>query len=306
MDIRHLRNMLAVMEEGSIGKAAQRLNISQPALTKSIQRLEEHLGVRLFDRETRGMKPTFYADSLKGYAKAACVGMAEAESQIASLRNGTEGIITVAGPPLIVTELLPQVLVQLSQERPKLQVRVVARNRELFSDLLEGRFNLVVAMLYDEIPKQGLSKQWLFDDRLVLIMHPDHPLAKRRKVKVKPSDLLDQKWVFADSDTWSHRRLRLYFEQAGLTVPRARIESRNPAMLKSIVMMSDHICMMSRLGVENDVSKGLLKSIDIDSPLALRPIGVVHRENEPLSPAMKSFVRIVEDVCKKRGYVGKR
>src|SRR6266550_6342289 len=107
MDIRHLRDMLAVMEEGSLGKAAQRLNISQPALSKSIQRLEEHLGVRLFERETRGMKPTFYADSLRGYAKAACVGMAEAESQIAALRNGTEGIITVAGPPLIVTELLP-------------------------------------------------------------------------------------------------------------------------------------------------------------------------------------------------------
>ena len=87
MDIRHLRNMLAVIEEGSIGKAAQRLNISQPALTKSIHRLEEHLGVRLFDREARGMKPTFYAESLKGYAKAACVGMAEAESQIASLRE---------------------------------------------------------------------------------------------------------------------------------------------------------------------------------------------------------------------------
>ena len=118
---------------------------------------------------------------------------------------------------------------------PSSRFASLARNRELFTDLLEGRFNLVVAMLYDEMPKQGLSKQWLFDDRLVLVMRPDHPLAKRRKVK--PSDLLEQKWVFADSDTWSHRRLRLYFEQAGLTVPRARIESRNPAVLKSIIMM---------------------------------------------------------------------
>ena len=304
MDIRHLRNMLAVMEEGSIGKAAQRLNVSQPALTKSIQRLEEHLGVRLFDREARGMKPTFYADSLKGYAKAACVGMAEAESQIASLRNGTEGIITVAGPPLIVTELFPQVLVRLSQERPKLQVRVVARNKEVFTGLLDGKFNLVVAMLYDEVPNQGLSKQWLFDDRLVLVMHPNHPLAKRRKVK--PADLLDQNWVSADSSNWSYRRMRLYFEQAGLTAPRARIESRNPAILKSIVMISDHIGMMSRLGVENELSKGLLKCIEIDSPLMARPIGIIRRENEPISPAVKSFVQIIEDVSKKRGYATRR
>src|SRR6476620_5530053 len=123
MDVRHLRNMLAVLEDGSIGKAALRLNISQPALTKSIQRLEEHLGVRLFEREPRGMKPTFYAESLRGYAKAACIGMAEAERQIAALRKGTEGVVTIAGPPLIMTELLPPVLVRLAQERPKLKVR---------------------------------------------------------------------------------------------------------------------------------------------------------------------------------------
>jgi DNA-binding transcriptional LysR family regulator len=304
MDIRHLRNMLAVMEEGSLGKAAQRLNISQPALTKSIQRLEEQLGVRLFDREARGMKPTFYADSLRGYAKAACVGMAEAESQIAALRSGTEGIITVAGPSLIVTELLPEILVRLSQERPRLRVRVAAQNRGLFTNLLEGRYNLVVAMLYDEVPKEGLSKQWLFDDKLVLVMRPDHPLAKRRKLK--PKDLVDQKWVFADSDTWGQRRLRLYFEQAGVALPRARFESRNPAILKSIIMISDHIGMIARLGVENEVSKGVLKTIEIDSPLMLRPIGIVRRENEPMSPAVKSFVRIIEEVCKERAHRTKR
>jgi LysR family transcriptional regulator of abg operon len=296
MDVRHLRNMLAVIEEGSLGKAARRLNISQPALTKSIQRLEEHLGVRLFDREVRGMKPTFYADSLIGYAKAACIGMAEAERQIAALRNGTEGTITIAGPPLIMTELLPQVLVRISQERPNLQVRVVAQDKELFTELLEGKFSLVVAMLYNEMPKQGLAKQWLFDDRQVLVMRPDHPLAKRRKVK--PGDLLQQKWVFADSDHWSQQRLKLYFEQNGLALPRARVESRDPAVMKSIIMISDHIGMMAKLGVEKEIAKGLLKFVDIDSPLMLRPIGIVRRENEPMSPAVKSVVRIIEDVCK--------
>jgi DNA-binding transcriptional LysR family regulator len=298
MDVRQLRNMLAVIEEGSLGKAAQRLNISQPALTKSIQRLEQHLGVRLFERGIRGMKPTFYAESLRGYAKAACIGMAEAESQIAALRNGTEGTITVAGPQLIMMELLPQVLTRLSQERPKVQVRVIAQNKELFSDLLEGKFSLVVAMLYDEIPKQGLEKQWLFDDRLVLVMRPDHPLASRRKVGAR--DLLDQKWVFTDSDNWSQRRLNLYFEQEGLMLPKARVESRDFAIMRSIIMTSDHIGMISRLGVENELRKGLLKSIEIDSPLMLRPIGIVRRKNEPISPAVKSLLRIIEDVCKIR------
>ena len=304
MDVRHLRNMLAVMEEGSLGKAAQRLNLSQPALTKSIQRLEEHLGVRLLEREARGMKPTFYAESLRGYAKAACIGMAEAESQIAALRDGTEGIITVAGPPFVMSELLPPVLVRLAKERPKLQVHLVSQNRNLFTDLLDGKFSLAVAMLYDEMPKQGLAKHWLFDDRLLLVMRPDHPLATRRKIK--PADLMNQDWVFPDDETWSHRRLKLYFEQAGLTPPRARFESRDPPVMKSIVMASNHIGAISKLGVEKEISRGLLKSVELDSPLMLRPIGIVTRDNEPMSPAVKSFVRIIEDLCLPRRQTSKR
>ncbi len=105
MDLRNLRNMIAVLETGSLGKAAERLHISQPALTKSIQRLEQELGVRLFEREPRGMRPTLYAESLRGYAKATSVGMAQAIAHINALKNGTEGMITVAAPSIIASTL---------------------------------------------------------------------------------------------------------------------------------------------------------------------------------------------------------
>jgi DNA-binding transcriptional LysR family regulator len=298
MDVRHLRNLLAVIEEGSLGRAARRLNISQPALTKSIQRLEEHLGVPLFERETRGMKPTFFAESLKGYAKAACISVAEAETQISALRKGTEGTITIAGPPVIMTELLPEALVRIARERPRLQVRVVSQNKGLFTELLDGKSSLVIAMLYNEIPKQGLATHWLFDDRLVLAMRPDHPLAKRRKIK--PRDLLDQKWVFGENDNWSQQRLRLYFEQHGLDLPTAQVETRDPAVTKSFIMRSDHIAMLARLGAEREISKGLLKCVEIDSPLMLRPIGIVHRENETISPAIGFLIRLFDEVCARR------
>ena len=295
MDLRHLRNMLAVIEEGSLGKAAQRLNISQPALTKSIQRLEEHLGVKLFERVSRGMKPTFYAESLQGYAKAACVGMAEAQSRIASLRNGTEGLITVAAPPQIATALLPQLLVRLARERPKLQVRIVSQNKDLFIDLLDGHFDVVVAMMYNEFPSEGLDREWLFDDKLVLVMRAGHPLAEQ--TDLRPEDLLDEDWVFADSNTWKQHRLRLYFEQAGLPVPVGKMECRDPAVLKAVVASSDYLSVIAKLGVEREVKQGVLHAIDIPSPLMQRPIGIVRRTGEPMSPAIKSFVQIAHELC---------
>jgi LysR family transcriptional regulator of gallate degradation len=244
------------------------------------------------------MMPTFYAESLRGYAKAACIGLLEAEKQIAALRNGTEGSITIAGPPLIMTNLLPPVLMRLSQERPKLHINVVSQNRDLFVELLKGKFSLVVAMLYNEMPKQGLEKRWLFDDKLVLVMRPDHPLANRRKVNARL--LADQKWVFADSDNWGQKRLKVYFEQEGLDLPQARIESHDPAVMKSIIMSSNHVGMVSKIGVEREVANGLLKFIEIDSPLMLRPIGTVRRESEPMTPAVESLIRFIQEACKPR------
>lgn len=303
MDLRHLRNMLAVMEEGSIGKAAERLHVSQPALTKSIQRLEEELGVRLFERKSRGMEATSFAISLRAYAQSACVGMTQAIKEINALKSGTEGLITLAGPPLITTEFLPEVLVRLAEERPNLQLRVVSQNNELFTSLLAGQFNLVVAMLYNEVPKSGLTRQWIFDDRLALVMRPDHPAAKQKKFS--PPDLLGYKWALADNSTWHRRRLELYFEQFGLGLPRASVESPDPTILKSVILQSDLIGVISKLGVEKEVAQGRLKAVDIDSPLMLRPIGVLRRENDLPSPAIDAFLRIVEDVCRDRGYARK-
>jgi DNA-binding transcriptional LysR family regulator len=109
-----------------------------------------------------------------------------------------------------------------------------------------------------------------------------------------------EKWVFADGDTWNQHRLKLYFEQAGLSVPFARMESRNPAVLKSIVEASDFVTVIARLGVEKEVKAGVLKTVDLPSPLMQRPIGVVRRAGEPLSPAAKSFVKMAEDICRER------
>ncbi len=68
MDLRQLRNLIAVIDNGSLGKAAEVLHISQPALTKSIQRLEERLGVPLFYRDSRGMRPTVYGEAFRAHA----------------------------------------------------------------------------------------------------------------------------------------------------------------------------------------------------------------------------------------------
>ncbi|HWG05341.1 MAG TPA: LysR family transcriptional regulator, partial [Beijerinckiaceae bacterium] len=250
MDLRQLRGMLAVIEAGSLGKAAERLHMSQPALTKSIKRLEDDLGVSLFVRGARGMHPTVFADSLQAYAQAASVGMAQAVSQIKALKSGTEGIVTIAAPPIIGSELFPDALIKLTNERPNLRLRVVLQGNDLFASLLAGRYDLIVATLYSEIPPTGLLWRQLFIDRMVAITRPNHALASRGKMSF--ADLREYPWAVADGESRHRRRLEHFFAAAGLQPPQAAIECSTPSLVRALVMRSDYVGIVAKCGTEAD------------------------------------------------------
>ena len=101
MDLRQLRVLLAVIEKGSLGRASEWLNTSQPAVTKTIQRLEEELDVSLFDRDARGMRPTQFAECLATHARSISIGFSQAIDDVKSLKRGAKGIVTIGSPPLV-------------------------------------------------------------------------------------------------------------------------------------------------------------------------------------------------------------
>jgi DNA-binding transcriptional LysR family regulator len=118
------RNLLMVIEKGSLGKAAEALRISQPAMTKSIRRLEEQLGVPLFDRGARGMRPTLYGNVLRAHAQGITIGIEQALRDIAALRAGSEGTVRVAAGPIMTNEILVKAVLRLMRDRPKLRINI--------------------------------------------------------------------------------------------------------------------------------------------------------------------------------------
>jgi DNA-binding transcriptional LysR family regulator len=163
------------MELGTLEKAAEKLHISQPALTKSIKRLEEQLGVRLFERGSPGMKGTVYAETLRPFAPVRLLRDGPSHHGNRCSQAQYRRTVTVAGPSVVVAELFPETIVRLSAQRPKLQIRVVSHDQMLCSSLLSGEFGLVAAPFYNGSPKPGLIRNWVFDDELVVITRPEHP-----------------------------------------------------------------------------------------------------------------------------------
>jgi DNA-binding transcriptional LysR family regulator len=298
MDLKQLRNLAAVLDAGSIGKAAAQLHISQPALSKSIRRLEEELGVLLFERDGRGVQPTRYAEGLRDYANSASFGLAQAMADIQALKSGTEGIVSLAGPQAIAEQLFGACAARIVRARPKLQLRITITSTELFSGLVAGQYDLVVAALYEEATEAGLARRLLFDDRFVAIVRPGHKLLALPHPE--PRDLASQPWIFGPVGTLHRRRLEQFFNVAGLPLPRAAIECRSTEVIKSIVMATDHLALMSRMGAAAEISDGRLQAIELDSPFLTRPIGILWRQDR-LTPPIEFAMAVIEEVCGESG-----
>jgi DNA-binding transcriptional LysR family regulator len=300
MDLRQLRVLLAVIEKGSLGRAAEWLNTSQPAVTKTIQRLEEELDVSLFDRDARGMRPTQFAECLATHARSISIGVSQAIDDVKSLKRGAKGVVTIGCPPLIATEILPSVVISLVEEHPGLHVRVITASDAVSERILAGEFDFGLDLLGAIGSEAGLVQRSLFNDKLVLIARQGHPIS--RLVAPKPQDLQSFEWILPVPGNRHRGRLVQLFELAGLTPPTATIECSTTAFLKAVVSQTDYVGIVARIALHpgTDMADRKLRVIEIDSPSMLRPVGLVWRQSQVLTPAIRLAMHAVEEVCRKR------
>jgi DNA-binding transcriptional LysR family regulator len=300
MNVRHLQNFLEILSTGSIIKAAQNLGISQPALTKSLQRLEEQIGAPLFTREARGMRPTVFADSLRDFAQATCIGVDQSMREIANLRTGKSGVATLCGPPVLAADLFPEVVMRVGRTHPDLQIRIIEQIDNLFTSLLEGEFEVLVATITSEVPRFGLNRMWLFDDTLSVIAAPGHPVTRLKAPSAR--QLRNFRWVFSNPGNLHRRRLEAFFEAENIALPKPVAETSSPSLIKAILERTDCIALMAKLGLKDELAQGRLVCVDLDSPLMKRPIGLIWRDTHRISAAAKVVLEAIEATCRDRGH----
>jgi len=296
MDLRQLRNIFAVVEQGSIAKAAAHLHISQPAITKSIQRLEALLDVQLFDRSSRGMEPTIYARRLRTYALMIHSDLKRANAEIAALKSGASGSILVGVLPLIGSDILAESVATLTRDHPDIRVRVVSdMSNELVADLAKGEYDFVLGIAGAELARLGLTQKVLFHDHLVVVMRSGHPLARLKKVA--PRDLVACPWVLPDQHSEHRRRIDAFFEGSNLAPPFAAIESNSAAFVKELIARSDYVGILPASAVRAEQNTGALRIIEFHSSFTTRAIGLIRRGNSEPSPVCALLMQKLEQLA---------
>ena len=289
MDLRQLRHFLAVVDQGSILRAADAIHLTQPALSRSIQTLEAELNVVLLERGRRGIEPTAQGLLLARHARRL---MAQADQALAEL-NGLrrdESIRLALGVGTHLSALvLPRVVAALLEKLPQLTVTLQDGNGEdLVAALGRGEIDVALCAWTPAAPPELDFEEILASD-LIVVCRAVHPLARRRRVEL--GDLVERRWALADRPRAIDQILRLAFAAAGLGPPEPVVRSTSLGFLRAILLEADLLSLVPEGFVDADLRAGRLVRVRTELPPAATRVGVLRRRAESgVPPVVASFV----------------
>lgn len=181
MEVHQLEYLVALAEEGSFTKAAERALVAQPSLSQQIQKLEREIGQPLFDRLPRGVVPTEAGQRLLEHARRILAELRDAKRRASELRDRVAGTLAVGAIPTIAPYLLPRVTRRFVERYPDVDLMVI---EDVTARLLEGveRGELDLALMSSAVPPHSVLLETVGSEPLVLLLPARHPLAKRKTV----------------------------------------------------------------------------------------------------------------------------
>jgi DNA-binding transcriptional LysR family regulator len=182
MDVGQLRAFLAVAQELHFGRAAERLNMTQPPLSRIIKQLETELGTRLLDRNTRSVKLTSSGQALVAPATEVFEALRRAEEAVRSADNGEAGMVRIAFAGVSTHQLVARLARQVKSNRPRIQLELSSQNfaQPAMKKLVQGETDIALGR-WDVIPAE-VSSRVVMPDSLVVAMPDTHPLAGSRRL----------------------------------------------------------------------------------------------------------------------------
>ncbi|EKZ99076.1 LysR family transcriptional regulator [Cupriavidus metallidurans] len=292
METRDLEYVLAVEAHGGIGRAAEALDMTQPALTKAVQRVEAQLGVPLFERTTLGMRVTQAGAVFLERARRIRLEYEDAIKEMRGIQTGEQGMLRLGYSPSMPNALVLGACRQLIRERPVARLRLTMRvARELMDLLQAGELDLAIAPLPRQANPALVSRE-LFTDRLAVVADENHPLLRRRNLTL--ADLTDQQWLLPSAHVLIRQQIDAAFTELGLPAPILRVETDfGSTALFDLVRGTEMLCIAG--STSNGAQAGL-------RPIALRPdaldlgrrVGVMSRAGAYLSPLALRMIGIFE------------
>ena len=291
LQFRHVRTFLEIAHAESVSLAAQALNVTQPAVSRTLRELEEMIGVKLFDRVGRGLRLNDAGRVFQSHASASMVELLRGRERLS--RDSQQVFkLSIGALPTASSDLLPAAALAFSKRFPNARLHVLTGpNWLLFNQLRQGALDLVVGRMPEGGSEEGVSFEQLYIEDVVLVCRPKHPLLRGRlgeqitdfPVIMPPKGAVIAGTVDRFLTSIGSPEIRATFEMVALPIGR------------KIVQSSDAIWFISRGVVADELRQGTLRSVDLASPLLAGPVGVSMSSTAAFSAERSALIECLRE-----------
>jgi DNA-binding transcriptional LysR family regulator len=300
MKLHDLHVLMAVVQEGSMSKAAKLLNTGQPAISRSIADLEHALRVRLVDRNRQGVKPTEYGRALLDGGTAVFHNLRQAVEKIAYLADPSVGEVRVGCNPFLAATFVTAVVDRLSRRYQRITFSIVTGNEEALHRELTGRnVDLLVTWRSGPILDDRLDYEVLYEDTYSVTVGARSPWARRRKVEL--AELANERWVLPPQEGAIGLIATKAFQACGLYRPMTTVIVDPAEARISLLATGRFVSIFPDSVLRFYVRRAELKTLRVTPSLGRVAVGVATLKNNMVSPVAGLFIETCRKVAQQLG-----
>lgn len=299
LQLRHFHAFVAVCEERHVGRAAARLHLTQPAVSKTLAELEDIVGTRLLDRGRRGAATTANGEEFLPYAVAVLEALGRAGGVVGTRQRAAVETVRLGALPTVTPDLLPAALEQFRLRRPHARVTLqTASNAPLLHQLTTGAVDLVLGRMSDPSAMTGLTFEWLYVEPLAIAVRPGHPLVEEPLASI--ARVLDYALVVATPGTVPRHMTESYLRAQGAELPPNCLETMDLSLARLLVQRSDAVWFAPAGAVREDVARGQLHRLNVTTSGTEEPVGLLRRREGTLNAATLELVQVLRAAAAER------
>ncbi|WP_299298160.1 LysR family transcriptional regulator [uncultured Tateyamaria sp.] len=288
LDPKHLAQLSVIVEAGSFQTAADRLGLTQPALSRNMKTLEQRLGTVLFNRDGRKSVPNALGLRLSRNGQA--IRLAEEQASVLADQSaqGAVGELRIGAPPIVAGRFLSSAMAKFIRENPNCVVEMrTGLVHELRTMLERGQVDFVLGPQSLAEPASGLEFRHLIDDRVGILCRAEHPLAARKRVMAP--DLEAQVWLAHSRGSLLRQQTEAAMMASGIRSMHIVCEADSIRSVLEIIAETDLITTMPRATTASYLEDRLV-FLDFDHPQFLRPLGSIRRTGSQINPIEDKFL----------------
>jgi DNA-binding transcriptional LysR family regulator len=301
LKLRDLFVLKTVVQLGSMGKAATRLAVSQPAISQAIADLERLLGVRLLDRGRHGVEPTPSGRAFLKWSAVIFDNLKQGVEEIDYLADPTAGEVRFGTVEIMIAGLVPHIIFRLSRQYPRMTFTVMqASTRAMMQrDLRERSVDFTFGRMVWPNTEGDFDVEFLYEDPLVAVVGASSKWLRRRKIDA--TEIFDEPWCLPPFDWYAEAAGSVIpeaFRARGLAVPRHTVQSNSGHLFFSLVATGRFLSALPASVVRLNGKRLGMKGLPFEFPIRPDPICIATLKGRSINPASQLFIECARELSK--------